>query len=258
MTGHGSSRPRGTDMTAKLDKTRQATRGLILVVEDEADLQELLRYNLEREGFAVTAALTGEKALALAQSEKPDLVLLDLMLPGVDGLTVCRQLRADPNTSSMPVIMLTAKGEEADVVIGLELGADDYVTKPFSPRLLLARIRAVLRRNQQAPDTRSADQKVIRHGPLVIDPDKHEVTLNGETLELTAGEFRVLRLLVGRPDRVFTRQQIIEAVHGPKVVVTDRSVDVQVVSLRRKLGEIREQLKTVRGVGYRFSAENSD
>ena len=245
-------------LTAKLKEKPQATRGLILVVEDEADLQELLRYNLEREGFAVTAALTGEKALPLAQSEKPDLVLLDLMLPGVDGLTVCRQLRADPDTSSIPVIMLTAKGEEADVVVGLELGADDYVTKPFSPRVLLARIRSVLRRHQQTADTGPPDQNVIRYGPLVIDPNKHEATLEGKTLELTAGEFRLLRLLVNKPDRVFTRQQIIEAVHGPKVAVTDRSVDVQVVSLRRKLGEIRQQLKTVRGVGYRFSAEDSD
>ena len=206
----------------------------------------------------MAAAETGEKALALVRSEQPDLVLLDLMQPGVDGLTVCRELRADARTSSLPVVMLTAKGEEADVVIELELGADDYVTKPFSPRVLLARIRAVLRRHHPTPDAEPTDEKVIRHGTLVIDPDKHEVTLNGKPLDLTAGEFRLLRLLVSKPDRVFTRQQIIEAVHGPQVAVTDRSVDVQVVSLRRKLGPMRRQLKTVRGVGYRFSADGID
>ena len=224
----------------------------VLVVEDEPDLQELLRYNLQRDGFHVTVANNGEQGLRLAQSDPPDLLLLDLMLPGIDGLNVCRTLKSDPRTASIPIVMLTAKGEEADIVVGLELGADDYVTKPFSPRVLLARLNAVLRRRQTSGAGESDQDQVIRHNDLLLDPQKHEVTLDGTILDLTVTEFKLLRLFVGKPGRVFTRQQIIDAIHGQHVAVTDRSVDVQVVNLRRKLGRMGPDIQTVRGVGYKF------
>jgi len=223
----------------------------VLVVEDEADLQELLRFNLERDGFEVFTADTGEEAVKLAPMKKPDLILLDLMLPRMDGLDVCRRLKADPALDSTPIIMVTAKGEDADVVAGLELGADDYITKPFSPRILMARVRAVMRR-QAADGETDGGGGLIRIDPLVIDPERHEAMLEGKPLDLTATEFRLLTLLIRRPGRVFTRQQIIETIHGGQSAVTDRSVDVQVVSLRRKLGAHADLLQTVRGVGYRF------
>lgn len=234
-----------------MEDTSSATHQRILVVEDENDLQDLLRFNLERDGFEVETAASGERALELIRTQSPDLVLLDLMLPGVDGLTVCRNLRNDPETAKVPVVMLTAKGEETDVVVGLELGADDYVTKPFSPRVLLARIKAVLRRHdldEAEPDR----ETVIRFHDLVIDPGKHMVRVGDQPVDLTVTEFKLLSLLAGRRGRVFTRSQIIEAIHGQLAAVTDRSVDVQVVSLRRKLGDMGEFLQTVRGVGYRF------
>ena len=220
----------------------------ILIVEDELDLLELLRFNLEREGFDVVTATSGAQALAAARADPPDLVLLDRMLPGMEGLEVCRALKKKPATAAVPVILLTAKGEEADVVQGLEAGADDYVTKPFSPRVLLARVRAVLRR---AGDGDGADG-VLRSGGVTLDPDKHAVAVDGEPVDLTATEFRLLALLLGRPGRVFTRQQIIERIHEGFAAVTDRSVDVLVVALRRKLLDRGDRVQTVRGVGYRF------
>lgn len=220
----------------------------ILVVEDELDLLELLRFNLEREGFDVVTATSGAQALAAARADPPDLVLLDRMLPGMEGLEVCRALKKRPATAAAPVILLTAKGEEADVVKGLEAGADDYVTKPFSVRVLLARVRAVLRRSGGD----AAEGGVLRGGGVTLDPDKHAVTAGGEPVELTATEFRLLALLLGRPGRVFTRQQIIERIHDGFAAVTDRSVDVLVVSLRRKLLDRGDRIRTVRGVGYRF------
>ncbi len=231
-------------------------RTKILVVEDEEDLRELLRYNLDREGFDVDVAESGEKSLEQARSSGPQVILLDLMLPNMDGLEVCRRLRREPATSDTPIIMVTAKGEDADIVAGLELGADDYITKPFSPRVLIARIRAVLRRRAFEADRESANAAggagPLRVDPLIVDPDRHEVTLEGRALDLTATEFRLLLLLLRRPGRVYTRQQIIETIHGGRSAVTDRSVDVQVVSLRRKLGEYADLIQTVRGVGYRF------
>ncbi|MEM9881794.1 MAG: response regulator transcription factor [Planctomycetota bacterium] len=220
----------------------------ILLVEDERDLLELLRYNLEREGYAVATAETGEDGLKLVRQSPPDLILLDLMLPAMDGLEVCRSLKASHATSDIPVVMLTAKGEETDVVRGLELGADDYITKPFSPRILLARIKAVLRR----ADLRDDERRVVEAGGVRVDLEKHLVTAEGEEVELTATEFKLLTLLVSRPARVFTRQQIIDALHEGFAAVTDRSVDVQVVALRRKLGPAGKRIETVRGVGYRF------
>ena len=221
----------------------------ILVVDDEEDILELLRFNLSREGCQVSCASSGEEALRLVQSEIPDLVVLDLMLPGIDGLEVTRRLKSDPNTKHLPIVMLTAKGEEADIVTGLELGADDYVTKPFSPRILVARVRAVLRRKvKEAPEETS----VIRIHDLIIDPRRHEVLVNGEPVVLTFTEFGILNYMARRPGWVFTRFQIVDAVKGEDYPVTDRSVDVQIVGLRKKLGPAGKYIETVRGVGYRF------
>jgi two-component system phosphate regulon response regulator PhoB len=222
----------------------------ILIIEDEQDLLELLRYNLEREGYHVEAVTTGEDGLKQVRAEPPDLVLLDLMLPGMDGLEVCRGLKGRDHTANIPVIMLTAKGEEQDVVRGLEMGADDYIPKPFSPRVLLARLRAVLRRGAGRADEPA--HRVVKSNGISVDLDRHEVHANGERKDLTATEFKLLSLLASKPGRVFTRQQIIEAVHEGLAAVTDRSVDVQVVALRRKLGEVGHVIETIRGVGYRF------
>ena len=224
----------------------------ILLVEDEQDLLELLRYNLSREGFQVEVAATGEDGLKKAREigKDLDLVLLDLMLPGMDGLEVCRTLKSREHTQQIPVIMLTAKGEESDIVRGLEYGADDYITKPFSPRVLMARIAAVLRRREG--ESRAGDSSVIEIGQIQIDTERHEVLVKGEPAALTATEFKLLALIASKAGRVFTRQQIIESIHEGYAAVTDRSVDVQVVSLRRKLGETGRSIETVRGVGYRF------
>jgi two-component system phosphate regulon response regulator PhoB len=221
----------------------------ILVVDDEEDILELVRFNLSREGCQVFCASSGEEALRLVRSETPDLIVLDLMLPGIDGLEVTRRLKSDPNTKHIPIVMLTAKGEEADIVTGLELGADDYVTKPFSPRILVARVRAVLRRKvKEAPEETS----VIRIHDLIIDPRRHEVLVNGEPVVLTFTEFGILNYMARRPGWVFTRFQIVDAVKGEDYPVTDRSVDVQIVGLRKKLGSAGKYIETVRGVGYRF------
>jgi two-component system phosphate regulon response regulator PhoB len=209
----------------------------------------LLKYNLAKEGYQVTGAASGEEALKVLKSNVPDLVLLDLMLPGIDGLEVCRLLKREAKTSQVPIIMLTAKGEEADIVTGLELGADDYITKPFSPRVLLARVRTVLRRRQAEPPAAGATIKIHE---LVIHPGRHEVLVADHPLDLTATEFRLLHMLAGRPGWVFTRDQIVKGVHGDDYPASDRSVDVQVVSLRKKLGPCGKYLETVRGVGYRF------
>ena len=224
-------------------------RQTILVVEDESDILELITVNLAREGWRVVGAATGEEALESVRAEAPDLVVLDLMLPGLDGLEVCRLLRSDPRTAAVPVVMLTAKGEEADIVRGLELGADDYVTKPFSPKVLAARVRSVLRRRAEAAQR---DGDVLKIQDLVIHPGRHEVLVRGEPVELTAGEFRLLQFLARRPGWVFTRSQIVQAVRGDGYPVTERAVDVQVFGLRRKLGDAESCIETVRGVGYRF------
>lgn len=220
----------------------------ILIVDDEQDILELLNYNLGREGYQVFSAETGEQAYDLANKKSPDLIILDLMLPGIDGLEVCRRLRKNAGTETIPIIMLTAKGEEADIVTGLELGADDYVTKPFSPKVLLSRVRSVLRRKKDR--TEAGD--VIRARDLVIDRTRHEVLAAGVPVELTFTEFRILEILANKPGRVFTRDQIVDKVHGNEYIVTDRTVDVQIVSLRKKLGSTGQYIETVRGVGYRF------
>lgn len=220
----------------------------ILVVEDEEDILELVRYNLSREGYLVVGATNGEDGLRQAKTQTPGLIVLDLMLPGIDGLTVCRVLQNDPDTSSIPIIMLTAKGEESDIVTGLELGAEDYVTKPFSPKVLVARIRRILRRDAAQP---AAPEDTITHGSLRIDPRRHAVTVDGTPVDLTLTEFRILESLAKKPGWVFTRYQLVEASRGEDSEVTDRSVDVHIVSLRRKLGAAGALIETVRGVGYR-------
>jgi two-component system phosphate regulon response regulator PhoB len=222
----------------------------ILAVDDEEDILELLRYNLVQEGYQVVCSESGEDALSRAVSSDFDLILLDLMLPGIDGLEVAKRLKKDPRTNHVPIIMITAKGEEADVVKGLELGADDYITKPFSPGVLGARIKAVLRRR----DKRQAkDEYIVRAHELVIDAGRREVTADGKSFDLTYTEFQVLNFLAGHPGWVFTRGQIVDAVRGEGYAVTDRSVDVQIVGLRKKLGPYGSYIETVRGVGYRFS-----
>jgi two-component system alkaline phosphatase synthesis response regulator PhoP len=222
----------------------------ILAVEDDEDILELLRYNLSKEGYQVALAATGEEGLKSARATLPDLILLDIMLPEIDGLEVCRQLKMDLKTRHIPIIMLTAKGEEADIVIGLELGADDYITKPFGNRVLLARVRAVLRRRTTPPPEADA---LLKLHDLVIDPGHHEVKFQGKALDLTATEFRLLHLLARRPGWVLTRSSIIEGLHGDDYPVTDRAVDVKMVALRKKLGPAARYIETVRGVGYRFT-----
>jgi DNA-binding response OmpR family regulator len=224
-------------------------RERILVVDDEEDLLELLNYNLTKEGYRVTCVASGERALKEAQTSLPDLIVLDLLLPRVDGLELCRLLKGDPQTQHIPIVMLTAKSEESDIVRGLDLGADDYVTKPFSPRVLVARIKSVLRRK---PVEALDKLQPVRVHEVTIDPGRHEVLVAGEPVQLTFTEFRLLHFLASKPGWAFTRSQIVDAVKGEDYPVTERSVDVQVTGLRRKLGEFGSYIETVRGVGYRF------
>jgi two-component system, OmpR family, alkaline phosphatase synthesis response regulator PhoP len=225
-------------------------RARILVVEDEEDILELVRFNLAKEGFQVDGLASGEEALRTVRAHPPDLLLLDLMLPGMDGLELCRLLRAEAATRSLPIVMLTAKGEEADVVTGLELGADDYITKPFSPRVLTARIKAVLRRGERAAP---AEDATLRVHDIEIHPGRREVTVAGKPVSFTFTEFNILHFLARRPGWVFTRNQIMDAARGEDYHVTERSVDVQIVGLRKKLGAAGKHLETVRGVGYRLA-----
>jgi len=221
----------------------------ILAVDDEEDILELLRFNLTKEGFAVVCAASGEEALNLALSNRPDLILLDLLLPGMDGLEVARRLKKEDATKEIPIIMVTAKGEEADIVTGLEVGAEDYITKPFSRKVLIARVRAVLRRKAVAP---ADEQDVLSVHDLTIHPGRREVLVKGKPVVLTFTEFGILNFLARRPGWVFTRSQIVDAVRGDEYFVTDRAVDVQIVGLRKKLGSAAKAIETVRGVGYRF------
>lgn len=221
----------------------------ILLIEDDEDIQELVSFHLGKEGYSVHTVASGEAAMEAAKKSTPDLILLDLMLPGIDGLQVCRNFRSEQKTRHIPIVMLTAKGEETDIVTGLEVGADDYITKPFSPKVLVARIRNILRRKSRDVVD---DSSPIQVHDLVIHPGRHEVLLKGKRIDLTFTEFRVLQFLARRPGWVYTRQQIVDAVRGEDYAVTDRSVDVQIVGLRRKLGPAGEYIETVRGVGYRF------
>ena len=220
----------------------------ILIVDDEEDVLELVRYNLNRSGYQIETASSGEEALSKARKSSPGLIILDLMLPGIDGLEVCKKLKGDIKTEHIPIVMLTAKGDESDIVTGLELGAEDYITKPFSPKVLIARVRRILHRAV----SRDLEKPIIRKRDLTIDPGRREVLVKGKPVDLTFTEFNILYTLVKRPGLVFTRYQIIDAVHGDNYLVTDRAIDVQIVSLRKKLASCGNYIETVRGVGYRF------
>lgn len=221
----------------------------ILVVEDEPDILEMMRYNLEKAGHEVICATSGEAGVTAARNTKPDVILLDLMLPGMDGLSVCRTLKADANLRHVPVMMVTARGTEEDIVSGLTLGADDYMVKPFSPKVLVARVTALLRRG--GASTPGAEEAISRHG-INLDPGRHQVAVDGANTRLTATEFGILHFLLRRPGWVFTRGQIVDGVKGASHVVTERSVDVQVAAIRKKLGTAGKVIETVRGVGYRM------
>ncbi len=223
---------------------------MILVVDDEADIRELIQFNLEREGYTVMSAATGEEALSMTQHHKPELIILDLMLPGIDGIEVCKAL----SSYEIPILMVTAKSEDSDIILGLEMGADDYITKPFSPRVLIARIRAVLRRNKKSSILNTVLKRVSIHG-ISLDPARHHVTMDGEPLDLSVTEFGILEFLMRNPGWVFSRGQIIESVKGNDYPVTERSVDVQILALRKKLGEKGSVIETVRGIGYRLVEE---
>jgi two-component system phosphate regulon response regulator PhoB len=220
----------------------------ILAVDDEEDVLELVRYNLDKNGYKVQTAASGEEAIEKARAKLPDLIILDIMLPGINGLDVCKKLKSDPKTEKIPVIMLTAKGEESDIVTGLEIGADDYIAKPFSPKVLVARVRRILHRTI----ARDLEKAAIKIHELVIDPARREVLAKNKPVELTFTEFNILYALAKRPGLVFTRYQIVDALHGDDYLVTDRAIDVQIVSLRKKLGTFGRYIETVRGVGYRF------
>ena len=231
-------------------RTAPVKKDRILAIEDEADILEVIVYNLQREGFTVISASDGEEGLRKVKKESPDLVLLDLMLPKVDGLEVCRQLKGDTATRAIPVIMVTAKGEESDIVLGLGVGADDYIIKPFSPKELIARVKAVLRRGPLKEDLKSAE-RVVRAG-VTIDTGRHVVLIDGKPAVLTATEFKLLHFLALHAGRVFTRDHLLTRVMGEDAFVIDRNIDVHVRSIRRKLGPYRDLIETIRGVGYRF------
>jgi DNA-binding response OmpR family regulator len=233
-------------------------RKKVLVVDDEKDIVELVAYNLGRNGYDTVVAHNGNEAIEMATKETPNLIILDLMLPGIDGTEVARRLKADPHTAKIPILMLTAKGEETDVVVGLTLGADDYVTKPFSMKVLLARVTTVLRRSEGGNSPMEGG--ILKAGPLILDTLKHEVQVEGETVRLTLTEFKLLSALLGARGRVLTRDQLMDKAMGTDVFVTDRAIDVHVTAIRKKLGSANWLVHTVRGVGYRLreSPEDTD
>lgn len=241
-------------------------RPTIVVIEDEDAIRDVVEYNLQRAGFAIRSASDGRAGLRLVRDAAPRLVVLDLMLPELDGLALCRELRGDPATSRIPMIMLTAKDAEADVIAGLRAGADDYVTKPFSPSELVARVEAVLRRTERSVDgsgdvddelDADPERRRIVVGAVVVDPDRHEVFVDDAPVRLTRTELRLLHVLVRRPGRVYTREQLVERVMGDNAWVTDRTIDVHVRAIRRKLGARAGVVETIRGVGYRANAQDA-
>lgn len=234
-----------------VESTAPGPRRTVLVVEDEEPIREMLQYGLERFGFSVRCVGSGEAALAAVAQERPNLILLDLMLPGMDGLEVCRSLKRDQETGTLPIIILTARDSEADIVTGLEIGADDYLTKPFSPRILSARLRAVLRRWEAGEPV--GERTSVAVGGVALDRERREVTVAGRRVDLTYTEFEIIWLLASRPGKVFTRARIVEAARGADATITERAIDVRLVGLRRKLGTAAARIETVRGVGYRFA-----
>jgi len=227
----------------------------ILVVDDEKDIIELVQYNLEKEGYKISSAFSGEECLEYIKTKFPDLILLDLMLPKIDGLDVCKILKSNSRTSNIPIVMLTAKGEETDIVLGLELGADDYITKPFKLRELLARVKAVLRRTKNNISPISEEKDIIKFKDLVIDSSKHQATLKNQPLNLTPTEFKLLKFLASHPGKVFTREQLLNQVWAEDSFIVDRAVDVHIRRLRQKLLTYSDYIITIRGVGYRFKEE---
>jgi two-component system phosphate regulon response regulator PhoB len=232
----------------------------IVVIEDEDAIRDVVEYNLQREGFVVRTARDGREGLRMVREQVPKLVVLDLMLPEMDGLELCRALRDDAATRLVPVIMLTAKGDESDIVLGLGVGADDYVEKPFSPKELVARVRAILRRNEPVESAaaeidadleRDPERQRVELGAIVVDPDRHEVLIDGAEVKFTRTELRLLHVLVRRPGRVYTREQLVERVMGENAWITDRTIDVHVRAIRQKLGAHADSIETIRGVGYR-------
>jgi two-component system, OmpR family, alkaline phosphatase synthesis response regulator PhoP len=223
----------------------------ILVVDDEADIRELIKFNLAKEGYEVICAADGETALIETRHKQPDLILLDVMLPGIDGIEVCFKLKSDPHYKAIPIVMLSAKTDETDQLVGLKIGADDYLVKPFSPKVLVAKISAILRRSEVVAAHNPDDQQIIRFKGLVMNPNDFSVTLLDEQLKLTAVEYKILYFLARKPGRVYTRERIIEQVRGDDVIITGRTVDVHVLSLRRKLGASADLIETVRGIGYK-------
>lgn len=227
------------------------SKSTILIIEDEPDILEVIQYNLEREGHKVIACRDGEQGLSRIRTDNPDLVILDLMLPGIDGVEVCRGVKSDPVTRAIPIIMVTAKGEESDIVLGLGVGAEDYIAKPFSPRELVARVKVVLRRSRQHAAATSSER--VARGALSIDLSRHEARVDDALVTLTPTEMRLLYFLASHPGRVFPRAHLLSRVIGEDVIVTDRNIDVHVRALRQKLGEHGDVIETVRGVGYRFA-----
>ncbi len=220
----------------------------VLVIDDEAELLRLLDYNLTKAGYLALGAKDGPAGLDMARKHFPDLVILDVMMPGMDGWEVCKALRQDPSTARVPILMLTAKAEESDRVLGLELGADDYVAKPFGVRELLARVKALIRRSESA----TVSPEILKAGRIVVDSGRRTVTAAGKPVALTATEFNLLRALLERPGRVFSREDLVARARGGEATVVDRTIDVHVSSLRRKLGRLGDMIETVRGVGYRL------
>ncbi len=233
-----------------IEQEKTMAKETILIVDDEEDIIELIKYNLKNEGYAILTAMTGEQAIKIAKASQPDLIVLDLMLPGIDGLEVTKYLKNNDATHNLPIVMLTAKGEESDIVTGLELGANDYIAKPFSPKVLVARIRAILRRRKHASTDRV--DPIKHEGDMIIDRARYLVTLQGNPIDLTLSEFELLAFLADRKGWVFTRGQIVDAIRGENYSVTERSVDVIIVGLRKKLNTRAALIETVRGVGYRF------
>ncbi|MCL1992261.1 MAG: response regulator transcription factor [Spirochaetes bacterium] len=230
----------------------------ILIIEDDPEIQEMLKFAFAREGWRIFAAATGEEGLKALGENGADCIILDIMLPGIDGLKTLRKIRETEGCKLLPVILCTARGEESDIVAGLELGADDYVVKPYSPRVLAARIRAALRRKESAKQEGQGTEKTFfQHGKISIDTERHTALLDGSPLELFATEFAILAHFMGNPDIVFSRQKLIAAVRGDDYPVTDRSVDVQIAGLRKKLKDAGEMIETIRGVGYRFRTDGN-
>ena len=222
----------------------------IIVIEDDADIAEIIVYNLEKEGYDAIATGRGDEGFTLVRLELPDVVILDLMLPGVDGLSICQQLKTDPATENIPIIIVSAKSEDADILIGLGLGADDYIAKPFNTRELIARVKVVFRKTEMV--AQAVDCRLV-YDELLVDPMSHEVSVAGELLKLTVTEFRLLQQLASHPGRAFSRLQLISQALGEDISITDRNIDVHIVSLRRKLGSASDMIETIRGIGYKFS-----